>query len=79
MPRPQGEKDHPVAKSSRLQVTSDSDWPANQPDLSQLDFSTIGIFKRRLWKRHALDLTGLMLAMRERWKKIKLGLDQCII
>ena len=43
----------------------ESDWPANLLDLSPMDFSINSISKRRLWKRHARDLTGLKAAMLE--------------
>jgi hypothetical protein len=52
----------------------EADWPANSPDLSPMDYSINGIFKRRLWARRARNLKSLMRAMREEWKKIDLKL-----
>ena len=40
------------------------DWPANSPDLSPMDYSVNGIFKRRLWKRKARSVKELKRAMR---------------
>ena len=47
-----------------------SDWPANSPDLSPMDYSINGIFKQRLWKRKAKDLQGLVRAMKQEWSLI---------
>jgi len=52
-------------KSRGYKVISEADWPASSPDLSPMDYSINGIFKRRLWKRKSYDLKGLMHVMKD--------------
>jgi hypothetical protein len=53
-----------------------ADWPSNSPDLSPMDYSINGIFKRRLWKHKTHTLAGLKRAMRQEWSKI--DVDLCV-
>ena len=50
------------------------DWLANSPDLSPMDYSVNGIFKRRLWKRKARSVKRLKRAMRQGRSKVSVDL-----
>ena len=52
------------------------DRPANSPDLSPMDCSVNGIFKRRLWKRKARSVKRLKRAMRQKWSNV--SVDLCV-
>ena len=62
----------PVYGGERLQNILASDWPRNSPDLSPMDYSINGIFKRRLWKRKARGLEGLVRVLKEEWSGISI-------
>jgi hypothetical protein len=47
-------------------ITKD-EWPANSPDLSPMDYSINGIFKRHLRKRKAFSLRGLIRVRKDEW------------
>ena len=60
------------------------DWPANSPDLSPMDYSENGVFKRRLW-RHAAWMgwngpcarSGKKCLLISVWKRFLTGIPVC--
>jgi hypothetical protein len=63
-------------ESYSCKFISAEDWPANSSDLSPMDYSINGIFKRRLSKRKVFSLRRLIRVMKDEWSKI--SLEVCV-
>jgi hypothetical protein len=63
-------------QNSKYRYIPKDDWPSNSPDLSPMDYSINGIFKRKLWKHKTKNLAGLMRAMKREWTTI--STDLCV-
>ena len=56
-------------KKKKVKYISKEDWPSNSPDLSPMDFSGNGTFKKAMFTRKPETIAGLQKIAREVWKE----------
>ena len=56
-------------RTSKVKCISKKDWPSNSPDLSPMDFSGNGTFRKAMFARKPETIAGLQKIAREVWKE----------